>query len=242
MGDGALGGLGLRPEGAGDPGDVERWGVGDEEACGWSAGEAVSSGRVSALPTNSSLWKVGLTDKTLTTFIALLPLCSSSLRSAGGRGKGEAPRVWGAWLGGWSEGSTLGRGVANPSCLGGGWHPCGNRAQVCWVLKLLSDKKPALLFCLHPCLKCLTSGASLSSPSPTTSALSLEVLPQDLPVPRNWKSGEGGRGCRNRPQGSGGDCGGGRMVGEGVEGREGCHSISWVWGRETWEAAWRRWC
>ncbi|XP_073078043.1 leucine-rich repeat-containing protein 71 isoform X6 [Manis javanica] len=31
-----------------------------------------------------NLWKVGLTDKTLTTFIALLPLCSSSLSGASG--------------------------------------------------------------------------------------------------------------------------------------------------------------
>lgn len=39
---------------------------------GWSPAVSVS---------NTSLWKVGLTDKTLTTFIALLPLCSSTLRS-----------------------------------------------------------------------------------------------------------------------------------------------------------------
>lgn len=35
---------------------------------------------VPALSTTYSFWKVGLTDKTLEIFIALLPLCSSTLR------------------------------------------------------------------------------------------------------------------------------------------------------------------
>lgn len=44
------------------------------------------------LPTVSSLWRVGLTNKTLTTFVALLPLCSSTLRSAeGNRQAGRRP-------------------------------------------------------------------------------------------------------------------------------------------------------
>lgn len=47
--------------------EVSLWRLG-----GWSPAVSVS---------NTSLWKVGLTDKTLTTFIALLPLCSSTLRS-----------------------------------------------------------------------------------------------------------------------------------------------------------------
>lgn len=48
-------------------------GLWEGASCGtWSPAVSVS---------NTSLWKVGLTDKTLTTFIALLPLCSSTLRS-----------------------------------------------------------------------------------------------------------------------------------------------------------------
>lgn len=48
-------------------------GLWEEASCGtWRPAVSVS---------NTSLWKVGLTDKTLTTFIALLPLCSSTLRS-----------------------------------------------------------------------------------------------------------------------------------------------------------------
>lgn len=41
----------------------------------------------------NSFWKVGLTDNTLATFIALLPLCSSTLRSEGNRQAGR-PGAW----------------------------------------------------------------------------------------------------------------------------------------------------
>uniref|UniRef100_A0A8C2NK08 Leucine rich repeat containing 71 n=1 Tax=Capra hircus TaxID=9925 RepID=A0A8C2NK08_CAPHI len=54
---------------------------------GWKVEERILGIFSKCLPSLSqlqaiNLWKVGLTDKTLTTFIALLPLCSSTLRIA----------------------------------------------------------------------------------------------------------------------------------------------------------------
>ena len=68
----------------------------------------------SVLSTNS-LWKVGLTDKTLATFIALLPLCSPTLRSAKGNRRAGRPPVPGSQAEWVVRGRSLGRQVANPS-------------------------------------------------------------------------------------------------------------------------------
>ncbi|KAM7054002.1 leucine-rich repeat-containing protein 71 isoform 3-T3 [Molossus nigricans] len=59
---------------------------------GWKVEERILGIFSKCLPPLSqlqaiNLWKVGLTDKTLATFIALLPLCSSTLRSAEGNRK-----------------------------------------------------------------------------------------------------------------------------------------------------------
>lgn len=53
---------------------------------GWKVEDRILGILSKCLPSLSqlqaiNLWKVGLTDKTLTMFIALLPLCSSTLRS-----------------------------------------------------------------------------------------------------------------------------------------------------------------
>ena len=132
---------------------------------------------VSVLPAISSLWKVGLTDKTLTTFIALLPLCSSTLRSA------EGNRQGGGYLGslaGWVVRSEqFGEAGDKFQLLWPGlaslWKE--GAASVCWVLKLPSDKQWGPLFCLLWCLKSLPLGPyPLSSPSvPPLPTLSLEV-------------------------------------------------------------------
>ncbi|XP_077883471.1 leucine-rich repeat-containing protein 71 isoform X2 [Ictidomys tridecemlineatus] len=68
---------------------------------GWKVEDRILGIFSKCLPSLSQLqainfWKVGLTDHTLTTFIALLPLCSPTLRSALGRGC----HAWGVWLGG----------------------------------------------------------------------------------------------------------------------------------------------
>lgn len=79
-----------------DPGELRE--EGNEEGCGWvitAAGKDKWEGGDAPAAIHcfvSSLWKVGLTDKTLTTFVALLPLCSSTLRSAeGNRQAGRRP-------------------------------------------------------------------------------------------------------------------------------------------------------
>lgn len=84
------------------------WGGGGVWQGGWCGKEALL--QLCSCACTNSFWKVGLTDKTLATFIALLPLCSSTLRSEGA--------VWG------------GRGVAGPSSCGPSWHPWGNSVRL----------------------------------------------------------------------------------------------------------------
>lgn len=82
---------------------LRRWGR-EEGVAGRMAGKEVM---LQLCPTNS-FWKVGLTDKTLATFITLLPLCSSTLRSEGSGQRGGPGLI--ARPGRWPEGgSRLGR-------------------------------------------------------------------------------------------------------------------------------------
>lgn len=81
------------------------------------------------LSTNS-LWKVGLTDKTLATFIALLPLCSPTLRSAKGNRRAGRHQCLVARLSGWSQEAVWGGKWQVPAPKGLCWHPCGNGVQL----------------------------------------------------------------------------------------------------------------
>ncbi|XP_045401402.1 leucine-rich repeat-containing protein 71 isoform X6 [Lemur catta] len=58
----------------------EKPALGGAGAGGQQVGEGNLHPRLEGGGSDSGLWKVGLTDKTLTTFVALLPLCSSTLR------------------------------------------------------------------------------------------------------------------------------------------------------------------
>lgn len=77
-----------------------RWEVGGEE------GRKEAMLQLCSWPSTNSFWKVGLTDKTLATFIALLPLCSSTLRSEGNGGR-EAQCLAARPVGGQRELSQL---------------------------------------------------------------------------------------------------------------------------------------
>lgn len=109
---GGEGGEGGRPRGRRGLwllGRPSGWEEGHEGGCGWT-GRGGGQVRLQLfLYPEASLWKVGLTDKTLTTFTALLPLCASTLRS------GWGGRVARAWRGGqFGEDS----GIPAPGCAG----------------------------------------------------------------------------------------------------------------------------
>lgn len=96
----------------------------------------------------NSFWKVGLTDKTLTTFIALLPLCSSTLRSEGNRPAGR-PQGLVARPGRWSAGAVWG-GEWLVSGPGGKQHAAVGLFCLCQSLKGLTFEPSAPLLSICP--------------------------------------------------------------------------------------------